>query len=64
MKAARYYGKEDLRIEDVPEPLVRRGAVKIAPAWTGICGSDLHVYLLRGANEPDADGWEPSPAVR
>jgi threonine dehydrogenase-like Zn-dependent dehydrogenase len=45
MKAARYYGKEDIRIEDVPEPTVRPGQVKIAPAFVGICGTDLHEYL-------------------
>lgn len=44
MKAVLYYGKEDLRIEDVEEPQVRPGTVKIAPAYNGICGSDLHLY--------------------
>lgn len=44
MRAVMYYGKEDLRIEDVDEPQVRPGTVKIAPAYNGICGSDLHLY--------------------
>ena len=44
MKAARYYGKEDIRVEDVEEPMTRAGTVKIKPAWNGICGSDLHLY--------------------
>lgn len=44
MKAAMFYGKEDVRIEDVEEPQVRAGTVKIAPAFNGICGSDLHLY--------------------
>jgi (R,R)-butanediol dehydrogenase / meso-butanediol dehydrogenase / diacetyl reductase len=44
MKAAMFYGKEDIRIEDVKEPQVRPGTVKIAPAFNGICGSDLHLY--------------------
>ena len=44
MKAVMYYGKEDLRIEDIPEPELRPGTVKIAPAFNGICGSDLHLY--------------------
>jgi (R,R)-butanediol dehydrogenase/meso-butanediol dehydrogenase/diacetyl reductase len=43
-KAAMYYGKEDIRIEEVAEPPVRPGTVKIAPAFNGICGSDLHLY--------------------
>ncbi|MEH0542784.1 2,3-butanediol dehydrogenase [Streptomyces sp. B21-105] len=60
MKAARYYGKEDLRIDDVPEPQVRPGAVKIAPAWTGICGSDLHVYF-EGPMNPMPTAGNPHP---
>ncbi|CAM1501354.1 Fc.00g105160.m01.CDS01 [Cosmosporella sp. VM-42] len=45
MKAARYYGKEDIRIEQIPEPSVGSGQIKIAPAYVGICGTDLHEYL-------------------
>lgn len=44
MKAAMYYGKEDIRVEEVEEPETRPGTVKIAPAFNGICGSDLHLY--------------------
>ena len=32
-------------IEDIPEPKLRAGAVKIDVAWCGICGTDLHEYL-------------------
>jgi (R,R)-butanediol dehydrogenase/meso-butanediol dehydrogenase/diacetyl reductase len=45
MRAARYYGKEDIRVEDIQEPETRPGTVKIAPAFTGICGSDLHLFF-------------------
>jgi (R,R)-butanediol dehydrogenase/meso-butanediol dehydrogenase/diacetyl reductase len=44
MKTARYYGKEDIRVEAVEEPQLRAGTVKIAPAFNGICGSDLHLF--------------------
>jgi (R,R)-butanediol dehydrogenase/meso-butanediol dehydrogenase/diacetyl reductase len=44
MKAAVLYAQEDLRIEDVPEPKPGPGEVKIRNAYTGICGSDLHIY--------------------
>jgi (R,R)-butanediol dehydrogenase/meso-butanediol dehydrogenase/diacetyl reductase len=44
MKAAMYYGKEDIRVEEVEEPKLRPGTVKIAPAFNGICGSDLHLF--------------------
>ncbi|KIW00777.1 chlorophyll synthesis pathway protein BchC [Verruconis gallopava] len=45
MRAARYYGKEDIRIEQVPEPELKKGEIKLAPAYVGICGTDLHEYL-------------------
>lgn len=45
MKAARFHGRNDIRIDDVPEPEVRPGTVKIQVAWCGICGTDLHEYL-------------------
>jgi len=45
MKAALWYKKKDLRIEDVPEPQVKDDTVKIKVKWCGICGSDLHEYL-------------------
>lgn len=45
MKAARFYAQKDLRIEDIPEPELRPGAVKIDVAWCGICGTDLHEFL-------------------
>ena len=45
MRALRYYGNKDIRIEDIPEPEIRPGAVKINVGFTGICGSDLHEYL-------------------
>jgi len=45
MKAARYYGPDDIRVEQVPEPQPKKGQVKIKIAWNGICGTDLHAYL-------------------
>lgn len=44
MKTARFYGKEDIRIDEIEEPPTRPGTVKIKPAWNGICGSDLHLF--------------------
>lgn len=44
MKAARFYDREDIRIEDIPEPTVEPGHVGIDVAWCGICGTDLHEY--------------------
>lgn len=45
MKAARWYGKGDIRIEEVDIPSPKAHQVKIAVKYTGICGSDLHEYL-------------------
>ncbi|WP_028935935.1 2,3-butanediol dehydrogenase [Pseudonocardia spinosispora] len=45
MKAARFHGRGDIRIDEVPEPEVGPGQVKVAVDWCGICGSDLHEYL-------------------
>ncbi|MFL6279081.1 MAG: zinc-dependent alcohol dehydrogenase [Vicinamibacterales bacterium] len=45
MKAVCYYGKEDVRVERVPDPKIlnpRDAIVKVTA--TAICGSDLHIY--------------------
>ncbi|KAG6169806.1 hypothetical protein E4U48_000501 [Claviceps purpurea] len=49
MKAVRFYGKRDIRLDTIEIPPVGPGKVKIAPKFCGICGSDLHEYL-GGAN--------------
>lgn len=45
MKAICWYGKKDVRIEDVPQPkiLTKRDAI-VKTTLTAICGSDLHLY--------------------
>ncbi|WP_027108374.1 2,3-butanediol dehydrogenase [Lacticigenium naphthae] len=45
MKAARWHGQRDVRVEDVKTPTVGAHQVKIAVKYAGICGSDLHEYL-------------------
>ena len=44
MRAALFYGRRDLRLEDVPEPSPGPGEVKLRVFYNGICGSDLHEY--------------------
>ena len=39
-----WYKRGDLRIEEVPEPVVRKGQVKIEVRFCGICASDVHEY--------------------
>jgi (R,R)-butanediol dehydrogenase/meso-butanediol dehydrogenase/diacetyl reductase len=45
MQAVRLYAKGDLRFEDVPRPAaLQPGEVRLAVAYAGICGSDLHNF--------------------
>ncbi|OWR28906.1 butanediol dehydrogenase [Saccharibacillus sp. O23] len=44
MKAAVWYGKQDVRVEEREERSVQPGQVKIKVEYAGICGSDLHAY--------------------
>jgi (R,R)-butanediol dehydrogenase/meso-butanediol dehydrogenase/diacetyl reductase len=44
MRAAVYHGRQDLRLEVVPEPEAGPGDVKLRVRFNGICGSDLHEY--------------------
>ena len=44
MKAAVWYGKKDVRIEQFPEPPLQEGFVRAKVRWCGICGTDLHEY--------------------
>jgi (R,R)-butanediol dehydrogenase / meso-butanediol dehydrogenase / diacetyl reductase len=47
MRAARFYGARDIRVEDVPEPDGELGErdLLVQPRWCGICGTDLHEYI-------------------
>lgn len=57
MRAVRFHGNQDLRLDEVPVAKVGPDQVKIAPEWCGLCGSgrcpplnlcvmvDLHEYL-------------------
>jgi (R,R)-butanediol dehydrogenase / meso-butanediol dehydrogenase / diacetyl reductase len=45
MKAVRYYGKEDVRVEEVERPgAIGSREVRIKPLTCGICGTDLHEF--------------------
>jgi (R,R)-butanediol dehydrogenase/meso-butanediol dehydrogenase/diacetyl reductase len=74
--AARFHGKADIRLEDVPEPRVKAADdVLVEVAYCGICGTDLHEYLvgpivtptsphpLTGATIPQTLGHEFSARV-
>jgi (R,R)-butanediol dehydrogenase/meso-butanediol dehydrogenase/diacetyl reductase len=59
MKAARFYGPGDIRIDDVQEPATRPGTVKVEVEWAGICGTDLHEYLEGPIFAPTAAAPHP-----
>ncbi len=44
MKAALWYGKKDIRVENVKKPIVGSGEVIVQVKRCGICGTDLHDY--------------------
>lgn len=44
MLAAVYYGKEDIRIMDVPQPEIGPGELLIKVLSASICGTDLRIY--------------------
>ena len=44
MGATGYYGKHDVRIEDVKVPDVRPDQNLTDVEWCGVCGSDLREY--------------------
>ncbi len=66
MKAVRWHGKRDVRVEDVPEPRIEEPTDAIVRiSTTNICGSDLHLYEVLSAFMKDGDilGHEPMGVV-
>ena len=45
MKTARLHGIRDIRIEDIPKPLIANDSeVLVKIKMVGVCGSDIHYY--------------------
>jgi threonine dehydrogenase-like Zn-dependent dehydrogenase len=66
MKALRWYGKEDVRVESVPDPVIRDPRdILLKITSTAICGSDLHLYngLMPTMEKGDVLGHEPMGEV-
>jgi threonine dehydrogenase-like Zn-dependent dehydrogenase len=66
MKAVRWYGKEDIRVEPVADPsIVDAGDIILRITSTAICGSDLHLYngLMPTMEKGDVLGHEPMGEV-
>jgi (R,R)-butanediol dehydrogenase/meso-butanediol dehydrogenase/diacetyl reductase len=60
MRAARYYGEKDVRVEEIDEQTVGEGQVEISVAYAGICGTDRHEYVAGPILIPDT---EPHPST-
>ncbi|MFC4118685.1 zinc-dependent alcohol dehydrogenase [Nonomuraea zeae] len=66
MKAVTWHGKRDVRVEEVPDPVIKEpNDAVIRVTSTGICGSDLHLYEVLGPFMADGDilGHEPMGIV-
>jgi L-idonate 5-dehydrogenase len=44
VKAVVVHGANDLRVDDLPDPVAREGEVLVAMEWGGICGSDISYW--------------------
>jgi len=66
MKAVTWHGKRDVRIDEVPDPVIEEPTDAIIRVTsTAICGSDLHLYEVLGPflDEGDILGHEPMGIV-
>ncbi len=45
MRAARYYGSADVRVEDIQVPQPRPHEALVAVKWVGLCGSDAEEFV-------------------
>jgi len=45
VRALRWHGVGDLRLDDVPDPAVAASTAVVQVAYCGICGTDLHEYV-------------------
>ena len=66
MKAVVWHGKRDVRVDTVPDPVIKDPTdVVVRITSSGICGSDLHLYEVLGPflDEGDILGHEPMGIV-
>ena len=63
MRAARFYDKADIRVEDVPSPEISSGQILVDVEWCGICGSDLHEYICGPVLIPTKEHPHPVSGV-
>ncbi len=62
MKAAVYYSREDIRVEERAKPKIGPGEILVEMKACGICGSDLMEWYLR-SRAPLVLGHEPTGII-
>jgi L-iditol 2-dehydrogenase len=62
MKVARYYSRDDIRVEEVPVPAIGPGEILVRVAACGLCGSDLMQWYVE-EKAPTVLGHEPVGVV-
>lgn len=66
MQAVTWHGRRDVRVEEVPDPIIKEPTDAIVRITSsGLCGSDLHLYETLGPfmGEGDVLGHEPMGIV-
>jgi S-(hydroxymethyl)glutathione dehydrogenase/alcohol dehydrogenase len=66
MKAVTWHGRRDVRVEDVPDPILKEpNDAIVRMTSSGLCGSDLHLYETLGPfmGAGDVLGHEPMGVV-
>lgn len=67
MKAVTWQGRRDMRVEEVPDPVIQEaGDAIVKITSTALCGSDLHLYETLGPFMTPGDivGHEPMGVVQ
>jgi L-iditol 2-dehydrogenase len=62
MRAAKYYSRSDIRVEDAPVPTIGDGEALVRVKKNGICGSDLADWYME-PRAPMFFGHEPAGAI-
>ncbi|WP_433324561.1 zinc-dependent alcohol dehydrogenase [Spirillospora sp. CA-294931] len=56
MKALTWHGKRDVRVDTVPDPVIKEpNDAVVRVTSTGVCGSDLHLYEVLGPFMTEGD---------
>ncbi|MCI3927801.1 alcohol dehydrogenase catalytic domain-containing protein [Streptomyces sp. AN091965] len=66
MRALTWHGKRDVRVDTVPDPVIKEPTdIVVRTTSSGICGSDLHLYEVLGPYLDPGDilGHEPMGIV-